>query len=410
MIRHIFKIIWNERKTNIWIFFEFVIVYCILWFCTDYIFYMTKKYMEPRGFDIEHVYSLDISRRGNLSEKQESEVKDERTEARIIEERLKRYPGIEAVSFSLASMPYTQSWSSSTMYANGDTVGDNMRQHWVSSGYFDVFKIRIQEGTIFDWNDPADKNKVLVAPDYKNEILNHPARNVSGVGPFGETPYEVIGITSKIKQKDFETYGNIIFQPLNKNYLNEICFRVTPEADKNFVERFTNDMKQQLTFGRRYMRGVEPLSKQRERVNRDTTNTIKSVYSVTAFLIVNIFLGIIGTFWFRTNARKSEIGLRAALGSPKRKVKFMIMTETLLLLFLASIVSAIICLNIGQTEFLTSIGIPRIDREVNMISRWQDVINYILTFAFLAVISLIAVWYPANQAANMQPAEALRDE
>ena len=40
MIRHIFKIIWNERKTNAWITLEYVLVFCVLWFCVDYLFYM----------------------------------------------------------------------------------------------------------------------------------------------------------------------------------------------------------------------------------------------------------------------------------------------------------------------------------------------------------------------------------
>ena len=64
MIRHIFKIIWNERKTNAWITLEYVLVFCVLWFCVDYLFYMGKCYFEPNGFDIEHTYQINMQKAG----------------------------------------------------------------------------------------------------------------------------------------------------------------------------------------------------------------------------------------------------------------------------------------------------------------------------------------------------------
>ena len=35
------------------------------------------------------------------------------------------------------------------------------------------------------------------------------------------------------------------------------------------------------------------------------------------FLLVNILLGIVGTFWFRTQHRRGELGLRVAVGSTR---------------------------------------------------------------------------------------------
>ena len=36
---------------------------------------------------------------------------------------------------------------------------------------------------------------------------------------------------------------------------------------------------------------------------------MKTRVAVACFLMANIFLGIIGTFWFRTEYRKGEMGL-----------------------------------------------------------------------------------------------------
>ena len=65
-------------------------------------------------------------------------------------------------------------------------------------------------------------------------------------------------------------------------------------------------------------------------------------------------LGILGTFYFRTQSRRSEIGLRIALGSSKRKIRSLIFTETLLLLFLASIVATILCMALRFADLIQS--------------------------------------------------------
>ena len=86
------------------------------------------------------------------------------------------------------------------------------------------------------------------------------------------------------------------------------------------------------------------------------------------------------------------------------------MTETLILLFLASIIATVICINVTLVDVLKDIGVPSINREWNPIHISQYFINYGLTFIILAVIAIAAVWYPAKRASKIQPAIALRDE
>ena len=72
---------------------------------------------------------------------------------------------------------------------------------------------------------------------------------------------------------------------------------------------------------------------------------------VVLFLLVNVFLGLIGTFWFRTRRRRSEIALRLAMGSTKNQVFRLLAGEGLLLLALSNNTCMIICYNIGIAEF-----------------------------------------------------------
>ena len=127
MIRHIFKIIWNERKTNAWITLEYVLVFCVLWFCVDYLFYMGKCYFERSGFDIENTYEINMQEKPANSavypaEDGQTEEIDKQALAMTFLSRVKNYPGVESVSFSKWGAPFGWSNYMSSFHINEDTT------------------------------------------------------------------------------------------------------------------------------------------------------------------------------------------------------------------------------------------------------------------------------------------------
>ena len=222
MVRHIFKIIWNERKTNSWIILEYVLVFCILWFCCDYLYYIGKSYYEPLGFDINNTYSIRMVEKQPDEYPPDYEIKEITEDenysyAMTLTERLKQYPGIEYVSLSSASMPYSNSSTYSSFLINSDTILQGFRKRYVSSEFFDVFRIKLTKGIVFDWNDPASKNQILISPDRngyfgRTKISAYPASEVYKLA-YKENLYTVIGVTEKLKSKFLERYENTIFSP-----------------------------------------------------------------------------------------------------------------------------------------------------------------------------------------------------
>lgn len=57
-----------------------------------------------------------------------------------------------------------------------------------------------------------------------------------------------------------------------------------------------------------------------------------------------------GTFWFRTRHRRSEIALRMAMGSSRGRIRWQLLGEGLLLLALASIPALMICSNMVMAD------------------------------------------------------------
>jgi putative ABC transport system permease protein len=410
-------VIWNERKSNVLIFLEFIVVFCVFWFCSDYLYYLGSRYLEPLGYDIKHTYAI-----GMRSDTETEEAEEDRyAHAMLLKDRLERYPGVEAVSISRAAIPFGYSTSSRWVFVNNDSVGCGALYKRVNPGYFAVFKIKVDHGRSFNEIDEVNENNVvLISPDRYGYFrdANNPGLLATGVEQLrhrkeDEHAMSVIGVVEKQKRATFYGYDCAFFVPMTRSQYElkhcEVVIRVNPAAVEGFTERFAREMKEQLAIGPYSFENITPLTERKELYDEDRAgNDLKSILSITAFLFINVFLGIIGTFRSRTEARKSEIGLRLALGSSRRKVQLQMLTETMILLFVAGIIGVYICVNLGQSDLLEAIGIPLADYEQAGFGSGHAVVNAVITFLFLTLISGFAVWYPSRLASRTQPADTLR--
>lgn len=418
MIKQIFKIIWSERKINVWILFELVLVFCILWFCVDYIYFFTKRYLEPTGYNVEHVYNI------NMGIKEEGHVlinngTDAQKDSLVnivwtIVDRIKKYPDIEYISLSSAAVPYSGSFMSNK--ASLDTMVDYIQFKSVSPDYFNVFKINLQQGQVESW---SSTDNIVISGNKDNQFLKHDTKQIKSLVTGDNENKQVIGVAASSKRSEFDEHNPIVYTLLSTNdretvYFDgiEICVRVKAEADKNFIERFTKDMQEQIAMDPYFLSSVTSISDLRKEFMKwnKYDNNFKSIFSISSFLFINIFLAVVGTFWFRIQTRRNEIGLRVAVGSTRMNIKALFILETLILLLLASLIATPICINIALADILRDIGVPSIDRGEEPIQISQYVINYLLTAFILITISISAVLYPSWRASRIQPAEALRDE
>ncbi len=418
MIKQIFKIIWSERKINVWILFELILVFCILWFCVDYIYFFTKRYLEPTGYNVEHVYNI------NMGVKEEGHVLiNNGTDAQkdsllntvwTIVDRIKKYSDIEYISLSSAAVPYSGSFMSNK--ASLDTMVDYIQFKSVSPDYFNVFKINLQQGQVENWNST---DNIVISGNKDNQFLKHDVKQIKSLVTGDNENKQVIGVAASSKRSEFDEHNPIVYTLLSTNdretvYFDgtEICVRVKAEADKNFIERFTKDMQEQIAMDPYFLSSVTSISDLRKDFMKwnKYDNNFKSIFSISSFLFINIFLAVVGTFWFRIQTRRNEIGLRVAVGSTRMNIKALFIFETLILLLLASLIATPICINIALADILRDIGVPSIDRGEEPIQISQYFINYLFTAFILITISISAVLYPSWRASRIQPAEALRDE
>ena len=163
-------------------------------------------------------------------------------------------------------------------------------------------------------------------------------------------------------------------------------------------------MREQLNIGNFLLSRVVPYTDLRNKLylTNGVTDAIRYRVAFMVFLIFNIFLGIIGTFWFRNEYRKPEIGLRLAVGATRSQILQMMIGEGWLLLSLVAIPAVIICINLAKIEF---IGTNIMD-----ITFFRIFSGLLLTYLFMALVILLGAWYPAYLSSRIAPADTLRSE
>jgi putative ABC transport system permease protein len=181
----------------------------------------------------------------------------------------------------------------------------------------------------------------------------------------------------------------------------EVCIRTRPGTPPDFAEKLLKASGRLYNTGNCYIQSIRSFDDIRHNFQLDTVNAMKKRAFIMLFLLVNIFLGIIGTFWYRTQQRRSELGLRIALGSSLSGLNALLIGEGLLLLSLAAVPAWIVCYHIGNADLTDALQM-----------KWsvtRFIPGAVITLLLMVAMIVAGIWYPARQAMNIQPAEALHE-
>jgi putative ABC transport system permease protein len=184
----------------------------------------------------------------------------------------------------------------------------------------------------------------------------------------------------------------------------EWCLRVKDGTPADFGTRLLQESAR-FNVGNHYISAVRSFADIREEFILEELNQIRNRAFIMGFLLVNIFLGVVGTFWYRTQQRRGDLGLRMAMGASRRSLYRSLMTEGIILLVLATIPAFVVCYNIGIFDITGSQFIYRMRLE-----RGDFGIEIAITFVLMLLMIIGAIAYPAHRAMHIQPAEALHDE
>ena len=253
--------------------------------------------------------------------------------------RIRQYPAVESAATWLGTDTYTrgrvyQGYTTDSVHVVETTV------RYVSPEYFDVMRIPLLQGNVSDWNSTASPLPAVVTRDLADSLFQTSARAVGR--EFldyysGGLRYRVSAVCALQKTDDYARYGPFVLTPFpgwfyEDQYLPFISLRIRPEADTdNFAARFYQDMMSQLQVAPFYLFDIQSYKDQK--IERDAaegiTPYIRSARLIVIFFVFNVFIGLMGTFWFRTRHRRSEIALRMAMGSSRGRIRWQLLPSPL---------------------------------------------------------------------------------
>ena len=415
MNKKLFTQIKNEWRSNLWLAIELLLVSVVMWYIVDSLYCTTATYIEPRGFDISHTYHIEM---GILNDKSPDYVtyqSDEELRRDVIElvDRLQHRPDIEAVSLSSAAYPYNASNNWNPVQLIGDNQTPiNILRRMVTPDFLRVFRYTgINGETPEQLAQMVEEGKFLLSESFckdrnlkPNELIGKPFYLHGDT-----TQMHILGaVLNSVRYSDYQQgdYCLSFVEKLPRDWVDhtqELCVRVRPEYDKEFRARLMADSESQYRIGNIFISNIYPFKDKRRAYQQQQTNDIRNKVTGMSFLMLNVFLGLLGTFWFRTQQRRSEIALHKVHGATKRMVFIRLISEGLFILLLITPLALLIDFNIAHAELNTF-------RNGTTLEWDRLLLCVVISFVLIAAMIAIGILIPANKAINTKPVGALHDE
>ena len=334
-------------------------------------------------------------------------------------QRVKTIPGVELASATCCvplqggyGLPFTIAGRPLT---NGPYSGGG---GWmsVSPGYFEVFRIPVKRGRTFTDRDDANSTPVVIIneamarefwPDddaigahitigrgVMKQFASERERQVIGV--VGDTRDG--GLNNDPQPQMFVPQAQI---PDGVNALNTglapmawvVRTRTAPLAVSKAIEEQLRQATGLPVSNVQSMDDVVRASTSRQRFNM----WLMTVFGASALVLATI--GIYGLMAYSVGQRTQEIGIRLALGADGSRVKNMVVVQGMRLVLVGVAVGVVASL--GLTRLISTFLFG--------VAPWDPLVLVGVPL-LLIVVALIAVWWPARRASQVDPLSALRYE
>jgi putative ABC transport system permease protein len=326
--------------------------------------------------------------------------------AQRLVQRVREVPGVETVSFG--SPPILHSPAGLPFGVEGKPKPGNQWPNAtgasVSADYFPSVGIPLLQGRAFAPSDATPgtmPTKVVVNATLARHFF--PAGDAVGqrLGLHFREPapvVEIIGVVGDVRQNGPE---NAV--------ADQIYFPYVPSTTKEkVIVRGQSEATALLAAVKSQLRTLEPglvivddaplqSALDNELTQRRFTVQLLTIFAALALVIATV--GIYAVVAYNVAQRKSEFGIRMALGAQAGDVLRMVLRQG------ARLVGAGLVLGIGITLIA-----GRLIEAMLFQTSARDPLAFTVVAVVLAVIALLACWIPARRATRINPVDALRAE
>jgi len=408
MIGHLFKVVWNRRRTNWLILVELLVSFLGLCAVLTPVCDAVINWNRPLGFDYENVWRLDLRIPQVFpGEAPPDEVWQTLEQVRIL---LRDLEEVEAYSPLFINFPFSTSIYASESYYEGRS--ERILYAPVLPELIDVLRLELVAGR---WLEPGDEalhwTPVVITSDFARaafgdeDPIGQTLRFREANGEFreqGEDEEErrVVGVVStyrnagELQRGRFTMFYHAPWGPGGEASYNHLL-RVRPGVPARFEEELLRSIH---GIAAEWPANIMPLSRARRTLLCDSLLPLLIMGTVAVFFIIMVGLGLVGVLWQGVTRRTEELGIRRAMGATGRQVRGQILGELLMLTAVAVGLGLLLYLQLP----LLAIN-PGTPLHVYLLA---------LTLALLVIFSFVTTCglYPSWLATRVRPAEALQHE
>jgi predicted permease len=326
-------------------------------------------------------------------------------------DRVTQLPGVEAATFG---HPFGGGQTPFTIIGRPSDESRRLTVNLVGANHLRTFGIPLRRGRMFDASEVRRGDRVAV--------INEAAMTLwpAGEDPVGarlrldvleHLPPRTLGDTTKSPEVTIVgVIGDTRNAGLRENPLPVIALPYTllASAQRLFAIRTTGDPNLILNSVRGAVRAIDPEQPLgrgitvSEVIGQDIVQPRFTMALFATFAALGLLLaaaGVYSVLSFHVTRRTHELGLRMALGAPRRHVLGLMLTMGGRLV-LAGLVAGVV-ISLATTRLLRSqlFGV-----------RPADPLSYLAVAVLLACVALVACYIPARRAAAVDPLVALRQE
>lgn len=430
MWKLILKNLWSRRKRNGWLMAELVLVSVVTFIIIDPIVVLNHYLNQPKGYDADRLCIVEVGRVDENAphfSKDDTNNKTKLDNIVRIKDRLASHPDVE--SACLLGWAYINSQGSGSTSINIDSTRsfNTFRiPAYIDQQFFETYGIKSAPGS------PSPKELSKTATGRREYIITrdiaellYPGENAVGKNMYqihqGDTTfYTIRGVVEPISPYIMNGNAPMMFtvSPMNNSYSPNILVRIKPGVDMdNFVGKFRPWMHEEAKAGNWFAQSV--ITYEDHHANYEytagVTNQIRLNIAYAVFFLVNLCLGVIGTFWLQTRKRTEEAGIMRSFGAQKGDIIRMLLGEGVVLTIVSSIIGFFVYFQYAISEGLY---VSQWNYESLQYFQHDWIHDFGLHFAGVASITLLVllvvvslgIYIPARNISRVNPVDALRDE
>jgi putative ABC transport system permease protein len=322
---------------------------------------------------------------------------------------LGRIPGVETVAGT--DDPELEGNSSQDGYEvqghkRGENEDDDFESPWITPGFFATMRQPLLAGREFNEGDGKNAPKVAVvnlafAKRFYGSAPNALGRMIGERTDSGDkTDTTIVGVAGDVRHQNLrDDIGPAVYRPYAQTPHPgglQIYVRTgrDPETVEAGIQRTMHDLDPALVVdGLRTMEAQVDISASDERA----LAMLALGFAALAALLAAV--GLYGVLAYSTQSRTREIGVRLALGAPRRTLVALVVREMAWIAGIAALVA--LPATVGLAHFFRS--------QLYGVSTW-DPVTLAAALLLTAVMVALASALPAHRATAVDPMEALRTE